>query len=561
MHFSSSLSYKACCENYYLLLDDNCTKCVDVAASYHAQRQRVNFYVNKVNVLISDAVKSEISKLELEIQRSECELQQAIMNSNIERVNETVGNNVSICEPMMKSSLQENNTSDVYTVIPPPPMFSDMVTSTPSTAPQEAQVSVKPTESPINPWVKNFTELMNVTQDTKKCQSSEQKCVTQETRHGVLPQRKNLNTGNPKVETKSKTLDATKDESFPSLPSHMTTADHVDASETIAPPPPAFADQSASIVEALVTTMDKMSATRDLPAVSVMKFDGSPEKYPAFRLRFKQLVESKPLDDTVKMTRLLQFLEGPALTAVQRYETIPGGLTKALDILKDRFGRPYHVVKACVDSMTKGPAINSSDHQALQRFADEVQANYDTLAAMGYLSEINTDNLEKILSRLSRGAQGKFVEHLNSLERKGQVMPSFKDVVDFLRDRAHVVNHPFLSQSSQPISKVQVKQPIKTTYVKSSTFVTTTTTPTKEPCLVCSKDHRLYQCDAFKAKSSRERTEIVKNNRLCFNCLSSNHHVKQCKTTGRCRVNGCGKPHHTLLHHERKKEKSDSPTT
>ena len=108
-------------------------------------------------------------------------------------------------------------------------------------------------------------------------------------------------------------------------------------------------------------------------------------------------MESRPLDDAVKMTRLLQFLEGPALAAVQHYETIPGGLEKALRVLEDRFGRPYHVVKACVETMTKGPVIQPNDRQALQQFADLAQANYDPLDAVGYLSEMNTNNLEKMM--------------------------------------------------------------------------------------------------------------------------------------------------------------------
>ena len=55
-------------------------------------------------------------------------------------------------------------------------------------------------------------------------------------------------------------------------------------------------------------------------------------------------VETKPLDDVIKMTRLLQFVEGSALIAVQRYATLPGGLAKALKTLEDRFGQPFQVV-------------------------------------------------------------------------------------------------------------------------------------------------------------------------------------------------------------------------
>ena len=107
---------------------------------------------------------------------------------------------------------------------------------------------------------------------------------------------------------------------------------------------------------AIMSSMERMTVSHDLPPVQVQKFDGSPERYPAFRQRFKQLVETRPLDDSVKMTRLLQFLEGPALLAVQRYEPMSGGMSKALKTLEDRFGQAFQVVRACIESLTKGPA-------------------------------------------------------------------------------------------------------------------------------------------------------------------------------------------------------------
>jgi len=72
-------------------------------------------------------------------------------------------------------------------------------------------------------------------------------------------------------------------------------------------------------------------------------FNGAPQQYPAFRQRLKQLVETKPLGDALKMTRLLQFLERPTLLGVQRYEPLSGGLAKALKALEDRLGQPFQV--------------------------------------------------------------------------------------------------------------------------------------------------------------------------------------------------------------------------
>ena len=81
----------------------------------------------------------------------------------------------------------------------------------------------------------------------------------------------------------------------------------------------------------------------------VQRFDGSPEHYPTFRLRFRQLVVTRPFSDAVRMTRLLQFLEGPCLTAVQRYEPMLGGLAKALKTLEERFRQPSQAVRESVE--------------------------------------------------------------------------------------------------------------------------------------------------------------------------------------------------------------------
>ena len=110
------------------------------------------------------------------------------------------------------------------------------------------------------------------------------------------------------------------------------------------------------------------------------------------------------------MTRLLQVLEGPALLAVQRYEPMPGGLSKALKTLEDRFGQPFQIVRACIESLTKGPAIQASDKDSLQCYAHTAQVTYDTLESMGYLSEMNADNLKKVITRLPRWMQAKFAE-------------------------------------------------------------------------------------------------------------------------------------------------------
>ena len=55
-------------------------------------------------------------------------------------------------------------------------------------------------------------------------------------------------------------------------------------------------------------------------------------------------------------------------------------------------------------------------------------------------------------------------------------------------------------------------------------------------------------CPSFKNRSISERRHFVKENKLCFNCLSKTHIVKDCKSSFICREQNCDKNHHTLLH-------------
>ena len=235
----------------------------------------------------------------------------------------------------------------------------------------------------------------------------------------------------------------------------------------------------------IMSSTERISASHDLPHVRVQKFDGSAQQYPSFRQRFEQLVEAKPLDDAVKTTRLLQFLEGPALLAVQRYETLPGGLAKALKTLKDRFGQAFQVVRASVESLTNGPVIQPNEKDSFQQYADMAQVTYDTLESMGYLNEMNVDNLEKVIKRLPKWMQDKFAERLKRLESEGHAMLTFKDVVDFLKERAFVLNYPFFSAGRCENVVTRVLSRGKLPVTPKSPFFVNMTAIKGEPCPMC----------------------------------------------------------------------------
>ena len=66
-------------------------------------------------------------------------------------------------------------------------------------------------------------------------------------------------------------------------------------------------------------------------------------------------------------------------------------------------------------------------------------------------------------------------------------------------------------------------------------------------------DHKLMFCD--EVVSDQKRFDP----KFCLNCLSKNHHVKDCISEFTCRHESCGKNHHTLLHEDKKLPNLYSP--
>jgi len=148
---------------------------------------------------------------------------------------------------------------------------------------------------------------------------------------------------------------------------------------------------------------------------------------------------------------------------------------------------------------------------------------------MGYLNEMNVNNLEKVIRRLPKWMQAKFAERLKRLESEGHAMPTYKDVVDFLKERAFVLNHPFFSVGSHESVVTRVKNRGKPPVTPKSPFFVNMTAGKSEPCPMCRQPHRLYQCGAFKSKSAKERNDFVKQQKICFNCISSSlHNSRNC---------------------------------
>ena len=344
------------------------------------------------------------------------------------------------------------------------------------------------------------------------------------------------------------------------------------------PPQDNILTMVASAMEGISSVQQKLASNQSLPPIKLDKFSGSPEEFPLFKQRFERRIMSRQdFDDGEKMMRLLQFLDGEAKEAVASLEAVEGGIHEALKILQKRYGRTCVIVSAIVDGLVKGPVISNGDKAALRKFADKTARALATLKSLNCLHEINQGNLVEMAGRLPKHLQQRFAGLANELEEKYQRSPSLSDFTTFVDKWANIANHLLnankgKNQEGDPSKggrKKKEEQPPKYTLatgVGNDQNFPSKKVPYEAPCPCCSQAHPLHRCNRFKEKSHAQRNEFVKAKGLCYNCLKDNpvlqsgivikHVAKCCPSKFKCRIEGCGASHHTLLHmpNQQKKE-------
>ncbi|GFR02556.1 uncharacterized protein TNCT_546641 [Trichonephila clavata] len=66
-------------------------------------------------------------------------------------------------------------------------------------------------------------------------------------------------------------------------------------------------------------------------------------------------------------------------------------------------------------------------------------------------------------------------------------------------------------------------------------------------CVCCAESHPLYKCAVYLKLPVTKRIDLINANNLCFNCLSTSHRAKDCKSRYVC--SNWQKRHHNTIHY------------
>ena len=259
-------------------------------------------------------------------------------------------------------------------------------------------------------------------------------------------------------------------------------------------------------------------------------FSGHLQDWITFKDTFLSLVgNSTTIPNIQKFHYLLSAISGDARKVIQHIPASEQGLTVAWEILVDRYENERLIINTHIDNIMKLPSLATENTNQLYQIVDTTKCNLEALKAL----KQSTDTWDLMIiyilvHKLDNKTKREWELHISNNK-----LPTLQQLYIFLEHRCNALE----SVSTRPKTNEQRQTSDRKT---SQSYLSV-----KLKCEVCKDSHPTSQCSTFKQLSNEEKYKIVKNNKLCINCLSNKHMITDCHSHG-CNI--CGKWHHTLLH-------------
>jgi len=276
-----------------------------------------------------------------------------------------------------------------------------------------------------------------------------------------------------------------------------------------------------------------------LPKIQLPKFDGNVLLWQEFFETFKVSVDQQNISDIEKFQYLKSSLGGEAAATITGMPITCANYKSALDILKNRYGSTKRVLRAHVRALLALTTPNIKSSMSLRSFIDAIHRHMRGLEGLNVVQ----DNYEIFLCEILLIKVPNEIKH--EWARLHEDKMDLKQLIMILENEAK--HQEILLSTKSDILTNQHTQPVnsslKISNLNRSLFVQGT-------CLFCqSAEHSTFSCNEFLDLKPKQRFNMVKEHKLCINCLRK-HNIKDCLSKSRCKL--CSGKHNTLLHFDTK---------
>ncbi|XP_071127721.1 uncharacterized protein [Mytilus edulis] len=292
-----------------------------------------------------------------------------------------------------------------------------------------------------------------------------------------------------------------------------------------------------------------------LPKLNLPIFTGDILDWQSFWDSYETAIHTNPtLSDAQKFNYLKSLLQSEALQTIAGFSMTNTNYDKAISLLQERYGQTHKIVQTYMQALLDLQApINTIT--SLRNYYDKTETYVRGLESLGQTDDTYGSLLVPvILNKLPAEIR----QHLAREHRSTNW--TLHDLRKALLEELNIMEAGKLPEKVEsPLATAtfltNAKSRTKSSFNKNERSYSDKKINTKQ-CAFCHEiGHTPVNCT--KVTTANARMNIVKSERLCFNCLG-HHKLADCKSKSNCR--NCNKRHHTsICSNDEKSEKSSKP--
>ena len=265
-----------------------------------------------------------------------------------------------------------------------------------------------------------------------------------------------------------------------------------------------------------------------LPKLEIPVFTGEPLDWQPFWDCFQ--AANQTLTGVQKLSYLRARLRGKASRVITGLPLTNTKYQTSVILLKDRYRQSHRIISAHVQALLDLPKP-SNILANLRLFYDTIETHVRCQQSLGKSPEsLDTLLVPMILTKLPKRNMAR--NHTSAKWTVLELQAAIRNEIRIFETNQQT--SPLSSQQGNPTASFYTTLHRKPQGRKDS--------DNKLSCVFCKSNHTVLNCEVHKDVSSR--VEIIKQQRLRYNCLS-HHHVAQCHSKNRCCK--CGNKHHTSI--------------
>lgn len=285
-----------------------------------------------------------------------------------------------------------------------------------------------------------------------------------------------------------------------------------------------------------------------MPQLSIAPFDGTSEKWEAFRESFEHGIDARVNMPAVqKLQYLKSVLRGEPEELVRNFRLTEANYDAAWTLLKRNYNNNRELIVAHIRTLTSFPACSESADE-LRSMANKASSAILALTNLGRATDQWDDWIVfHITEKLDCETRRMWEQSLDVA-----AIPTWNQLDLFLQGRIRALACVSVSSSAKHGSS----QKAKPTKIRAHQTSKGVPQPAQQPprgdeqhqvCPVCGEVHLITFCNQFRSMSAPDRRRMAADKSLCFICLLAGHQARACQDVRR-RCSHCDQKHNSLLH-------------